>query len=543
MAEIGLGLGAELNSASNGALSGGGHRSKSGSWPGNTAFQDPSGGYSPSGFAIPLGLAEIGLGLGAELNSASNGALSGGGHRSKSGSWPGNTAFQDPSGGYSPSGFAIPLGLAGIGLGLGAELNSASNGALSGGGHRSKSGSWPGNTAFQDPSGGYSPSGFAIPLGLAEIGLGLGAELNSASNGALSGGVHRSKSGSWPGNTAFQDPSGGYSSSGFAIPLGLAEIGLGLGAELNSASNGALSGGGHRSKSGSWPGNTAFQDPSGGYSSSGFAIPLGLAEIGLGLGAELKSASNWRFANVRHSRLICVLITRKSFTDRYVTDWPRRYQSSHVIDDRWRWRWKWLQLPPWSSVYCKSLFQKVYWVYTRNSVEQCEWKWVGGASQREGGSDGVFSGWNQRDLFWRKFQGFTAFQSMKRKISDESLWFHGSLSESVTSRNMQSDGNVGVYHVWGWIVPLGWRLARLLLFLFGISLGEAADMRTTLTMFSTKLMMPMVCCPVEEKTRLECMAARSDSAHHSTLFPRNLRRLRLSQLRNHVYSSAQWVFN
>jgi hypothetical protein len=36
-----------------------------------------------SGFAIPLGLSLIRLGLSAELNSASNGALGPGGHRPK----------------------------------------------------------------------------------------------------------------------------------------------------------------------------------------------------------------------------------------------------------------------------------------------------------------------------------------------------------------------------------------------------------------------------------------------------------------------------
>ena len=87
---MGLGLGAELNSASIGQLSQGGYRSKKGTSPPNTPFQDPSGRYSLSGFAIPLGLAEIELGLGAELNSASIGQLSQGGYRSKNGPRPRN---------------------------------------------------------------------------------------------------------------------------------------------------------------------------------------------------------------------------------------------------------------------------------------------------------------------------------------------------------------------------------------------------------------------------------------------------------------------
>ena len=47
-------------------------------------FRTRAGRYSLSGFAIPLELAEIRLGLSVELNSASNGTLSEGGYRSKS---------------------------------------------------------------------------------------------------------------------------------------------------------------------------------------------------------------------------------------------------------------------------------------------------------------------------------------------------------------------------------------------------------------------------------------------------------------------------
>ena len=56
----------------------------------------------------------------------------------------------------------------------------------------------------------------------------------------------------------------GKVSTRFAIPLGLAEMGLGLGAELNSASIGQLSQGGYRSKKALHPQILLFRTHPGG---------------------------------------------------------------------------------------------------------------------------------------------------------------------------------------------------------------------------------------------------------------------------------------
>ena len=80
-------------------------------------------------------------------------------------------------------------------VGLGAEFNSASNSNIFKGGHRAKNGGLTPNTGVATSFERYSLFGFAIQLGLFRKDLGLGAELNSASNPTSFELVHNAKVG------------------------------------------------------------------------------------------------------------------------------------------------------------------------------------------------------------------------------------------------------------------------------------------------------------------------------------------------------------
>jgi hypothetical protein len=94
---------------------------------------------------------------------------------------------------YFLSGFAILLGLFLKRLGLCAELNSTSNGAIFTRGHWAKSVTCAQNTGCPWRFSRYSLSRFAMLLGLFLKPLGLCAELNSESNGTCFGAVHNRK--------------------------------------------------------------------------------------------------------------------------------------------------------------------------------------------------------------------------------------------------------------------------------------------------------------------------------------------------------------
>jgi hypothetical protein len=94
---------------------------------------------------------------------------------------------------YFLSGFAILLGLFLNPLGLCAEFNSASNGAIFTRGHWAKSVTCVQNTSFPWGFPRYLLSRFAVLLGLCLKPHGLGAELNSESNGTCFEGAHNGK--------------------------------------------------------------------------------------------------------------------------------------------------------------------------------------------------------------------------------------------------------------------------------------------------------------------------------------------------------------
>jgi hypothetical protein len=90
-----VGLDAELNSASNGAIFNRGHRTKNVTCLQNTGFSRRFSRYILSGFAILLGLFLKPLGLGAEFHSASNGAIFSRGRRAKRATCPKKQVFQE----------------------------------------------------------------------------------------------------------------------------------------------------------------------------------------------------------------------------------------------------------------------------------------------------------------------------------------------------------------------------------------------------------------------------------------------------------------
>ncbi len=116
--------------------------------------------YLLSGFAILLGLFIKAIGLGAKFNSASNGAIFNGGHRTKSTTSTENTSFLRVSK-YLLSRFATLLGLFLKSLGFSAEFNSTSNGAIFSRGHLTKSATCAQNTGFP---GGRSFKVFAVRI-------------------------------------------------------------------------------------------------------------------------------------------------------------------------------------------------------------------------------------------------------------------------------------------------------------------------------------------------------------------------------------------
>jgi hypothetical protein len=135
-------------------------------------------------------------------------------------------------------------------------------------------------------------SGFAILLGLFLKPLGLCAEFNSASNGAIFTRSHWPKSVTCAQNTGFTWGFSRYLLSRFTILLGLFLKLLELGAKFNSAPNGAIFTRDHRPKSAIYGQNTDFHIGFSRYLLSEFAIVVGLLLKPLGLGAKFHSAPN-----------------------------------------------------------------------------------------------------------------------------------------------------------------------------------------------------------------------------------------------------------